>query len=568
MMSLPVSVDHARGGRFNVLSLALFVLVGGALGVAAAYQVMTGSLIAALCLVPYLGLLCAVWWLSRGNVLILVLAAYLIAPSPADNLLPQVFIYASTDYALRARDLLFLADLVLIGALLLIRPPLPESRLGRLWLGALALLAGYPVIVGLVAGAGQSVPAVFQGAVMPLRGIGVVILVAWWAKAKGWDAAVRDLARTAVICSVLIAIVEVVLVVMAQGEPNYSLFNYPLVTDGRPAVPGWGNNILANLFCTCIAIIAFIGHRLGWKLHWRVLSAVLLLVGLEYTKIRIAMIIAVLVIETPVILAVVRKLWPRRGAVVAVVTGGVLGVVLALATVTLLFMMNPRFNTLVPGFIEQHITSAESGAGPTELPAGGADDDGAASISTRVALLNAAMHVWRINPVVGAGWNGWGWAKSDSDLGEYQQVVGVDPHNGFTWLLADAGVLGLLLLYLLPVILTFRRWDLWWLLAVPSVATALEMVNPNLRNGHFAVLVWAFLALAFAATPPAHRYTFTQWIRDAWNWLRGREVQRVGATVQSKTDAVAEPDRQPETERDVPARSSGASVIDSGASVR
>ena len=123
VMSLPASLDSARGGRSRLIALALLVLVGAGLGFAAAYQVMNGSLIAALCLIPYLGVLCATWWLSRGNVLITVLVAYLVAPSPADNLLPQVLIFASTDFSLRPRDLLFLADLVLLAALLLIRPP-------------------------------------------------------------------------------------------------------------------------------------------------------------------------------------------------------------------------------------------------------------------------------------------------------------------------------------------------------------------------------------------------------------------------------------------------------------
>jgi hypothetical protein len=30
------------------------------------------------------------------------------------------------------------------------------------------------------------------------------------------------------------------------------------------------------------------------------------------------------------------------------------------------------------------------------------------------------------------------------------------------------------------------------------------------------------LALAFAATPPARRYTVKNWVLDAWDWIRGR----------------------------------------------
>jgi hypothetical protein len=547
-MSLPASLDSARGGRSRLIALALLVLVGAGLGFAAAYQVMNGSLIAALCLIPYLGVLCATWWLSRGNVLITVLVAYLVAPSPADNLLPQVLIFASTDFSLRPRDLLFLADLVLLAALLLIRPPLPASRLARIWLGGLLVLAAYPVVVGLLIGVGQSVPAVIQGAMMPLRGVAMVVLVAWWARTRGWDAAVRDLARTLVLAGALIAAAELAIVILAGGEANFSLAGYPLVTDSRPAVPGWGNNILANLFCTCLATITFVGHRLGWRLVWRVLLSILLLLGLAYTEVRIAMVVALILIETPVVLAVIRKLWPKRGAIVALLAGGVTGTVLGLTSVTLLYKLNPRFATLVPGFIEKYVASSGDGGVPIIIDNETGTDLGAASISTRGALIRAALGVWERNPIFGTGWNGWGWAKDEPSLGDFQQMIAVDPHNGFTWLLADAGVLGLLLLYTVPVILVWRRWDLWWLLAVPGVATVLEMVNPNLRNGHFAVIVWAFIAIAFAAAPLERRYTIRQWLRDAWNWLRGREVRPAEETSVTTQPAAPAPVAAPDPE--------------------
>jgi hypothetical protein len=540
----PASVDKTQGGRSRFPTLAALVLLSGALGSAAALQVMNGSLVAALCLVPYVAVLCAVWWFTRGNLLVLVLVAYLLAPAPADNLLPQVFIFAGTDYALRPRDLVFLADIVLLVALLLVRPPLPPGRLARAWLVSLLVLAAYPVLVGLFLGVGQSVPALIQGAMMPLRGVGVVLLAAWWARTRGWDAAVRDLGRTVVLCGAAIAVAEVVLLMLAHGELNFSMFGYPLVVDGRPSVPGWGNNILANFLCTCLAVLTFLRHRLGWRLRWVAPLGLLLFVGLAYTEVRIGMVVALVIVETPIVLAVIRKLWPRRGAIVAVLAGAVFGVVLAVATVTVLYAMNPRFNTLTPSFIEKYVGS---GGGAEAAPETSIDpetglDQGGASISTRGALFKAALEVWERNPVIGTGWNGWGWAKS---TGEYAQVVGVDPHNGFTWLLADAGVLGVLLLYLLPVVLALRRWDLWWLLAVPGVATMLEMVNPNLRNGHFAVIVWAFLAIAFVAVPPARRYTLGQWFRDAWDWVRGRETAPAPAVPEAPRLAAVSADRAP-----------------------
>src|SRR5436309_15720413 len=112
-MTSPASAVPDRGRRFSPAALAVLAVLGALLALAAANQVMQGSLIPALCLVPYLGLLCAVWWFTNGNLPVLVMVAYLVAPVPADNLLPQVFIYPQSDLSLRARDLLFLADLVL-----------------------------------------------------------------------------------------------------------------------------------------------------------------------------------------------------------------------------------------------------------------------------------------------------------------------------------------------------------------------------------------------------------------------------------------------------------------------
>jgi hypothetical protein len=522
-MSLPRSAAGLAGGRPRLTTWTAVVAMAGALAIAGGYRVTQGGTVAALLLAPYVALLCLVWWLTRGNLLVLVLVSYLIAPSPADNLLPQVFIFPPGDLALRARDMFFLADLVLLVALVVARPPWPRGRLLRAWLLSLLVLAVYPVAVGLLAGVGQSVPAVLQGATMPLRGIGVIVLVVWWARTRGWDVAVRDCGRTLVLCAAVIVVAELVLKLLAGGQLNYSLFGYPLVVDGRPSVPGWGNNILANLFCVSLAALTFLRKRLAWRTHWVVALSVLLLVGLAYTGARVAMVLALVVVEVPVALHATRWVWARRGPVLAVLTGVVVAGVLGIGSTVALYYLNPRFSTLTPSFVLQYLPNAGGGADSTIVTAVDPEtgvDLGGASISTRSGLIRSALQIWSEHPLLGTGWNGWGWAKQHTD---YPQVVGIDPHNGITWLLVDTGVLGLLLLYLLPVVQAVRRLDLWWLWAVPAVATALEMVNPNLRIGHFAVLVWAFLALGFAAPAPTRRFSLARLPRQAYTWIQGRE---------------------------------------------
>ncbi|MDQ1652130.1 MAG: O-Antigen ligase [Cryptosporangiaceae bacterium] len=543
-MTFPASAVPDRGRRFRPAALAVLGILGALLGAAAAVQVMHGSLIPALCLVPYLGLLCAVWWFTNGNLPVLVMVAYLIAPVPADNLLPQVFIYPQTDLSLRARDLLFLADLVLAGALIAARPPWPRQRLARVWLGCLALLTVYPIVVGLVAGPGQTVAALIQGAMMPLRGIGVIVLVMWWARARGWEGTIRDLGRTLVLCAAAVSAAEVLLVIAAHGQPNFSLGGFPLVVDGRPGLPGWGNNILANFLCTSLAALTFLGARLQWRRRWRVLLGVLLFLGLDYTQVRIAMLLAVAIVEIPLALALVRKLWPRRGPVLAIVGGGIGGAGLLLLTLVSLVLINPRYTTLAP-FLVPYLPKFGSGSAVSSITLGASADEGGDSLSTRSRLLRTAIEVWQHNVVVGNGWNGWGWGKMQVSQNLLQPVA-VDPHNGFTWLLADTGMVGIVLLYLVPMLLCLRRLDLWWLLTIPVVATALEMVNPNLRNGHFAVLVWAFFAIAFTASEPASRYTPRQLAADGLNWIRGKDAPTPPATPSQRTEAPpAEPQVHP-----------------------
>lgn len=491
----------------------LVLIPAGACAFLAARDLVTGDVFASISLVIYVALLGAVGVLTRGNALVLVLVAYLLAPIPADNLLPQVLIFPDTDYALRSRDLFFLADLVTLAALIALRPELPKALLSRAWLAGLALLALYPTVIGVWLGAGQSVSAVAAGAVMPLRGLLVTLFVVAYVRRVGWDAALRDAVRTIVASATLLAFAVTLVTLAAWGKVQYSLGGYPLIVDGRPSLPGWGNNILANFFCVCAALLVLLRRRLGWSLPWIGATATVLVLGLLATQIRMATLLAIAILELPLILAVLRRVWPRRGPVRALASAGLAAVLLGLVTSTVLYMANPRYESLAPApeAIMSHLPQIQPPKGI---------DSGGESVTSRGDMRVAATKVWLHNPVLGQGWNSWGWGKADENP---RFVIAADPHTGFLWNLAETGALGLLLLYLVPAIAAWRNGHLWGLWLAVSCATVLELVNPNLRSGHFSVVFWVLVALGVLADTKSPRYQWRTWLRDSGNWLRGGE---------------------------------------------
>ncbi|MGH3545232.1 MAG: hypothetical protein ACRDPW_04840, partial [Mycobacteriales bacterium] len=354
-----------------VLSVAVAaVLTAGAFSLPVTAALVRGELGVALALVPYLVLLVALWWASGGSLPVVVLAAYLIGPAPADNLLPQVLIFPTDDFAVRARDLFFLADLVLVVALVAlaissrgvaVQAPI-DPRWARWWCGCLALLAAYPVVVGVWFGAGQSVPAVAQGATMPLRAAAIAGLVMLWARRHGWDSTLRDVARTVVGCGLVLALVAVAAALLARifapDQTDISVLGYPLIADRRPALPGWGNNILSNYLCVCVATLVLLRHRMNWKFGAVIGAVAVLLLGLVFTEVRVAMLLSLLIVAVPVLAAVLRRCWPRRGAVVAVAVTTLTAVLLATAAAIALPILNPRFETLTPGVLAEQLPKA------------------------------------------------------------------------------------------------------------------------------------------------------------------------------------------------------------------
>ncbi|NUS72302.1 MAG: O-antigen ligase family protein [Corynebacteriales bacterium] len=486
-------------------------------GVGAALQIQDTEYVVPLAFVGFIAFVLASWWLSKGNVLVVVMLAYLLAPAPADNILPQVTIFPDSDYAVRSRDLLLLADLILIAALIYLRPGRPSRLLGY-WMAALGLLACYPIVVGAFFGAGQSLEASFQGATMPLRAIGILWLTSAVVRRNGWDTTLRDGTRAAVAAGAVLAGGTVLAAIAARGALQFSVASYPLIVDGRPALPGWGNNILANYFCLAIALLIFARRLIDISIRWTVALVVILLIGISFTEVRIAMIVALLIAEIPIVLLLIRRLWPTQRAVKAVGAGALAAMVLGLVTVTALPVINPRFQTLTPGFISAQLPESRGGEEPERAssdPETG-KDLGGESAGTRRTLAFAALEISQDNPILGTGWNGWGWDKSDANK---ELVVGIDPHNGFLWLQVDAGALGLILLYAIPLLAMRHRGYLWWLWAILATATALEAVNPNLRNARFAVVVWFLAALALLASEKP--YPLRARISDSLAWLRG-----------------------------------------------
>ncbi|MGH3803244.1 MAG: hypothetical protein ACRDTD_24555, partial [Pseudonocardiaceae bacterium] len=317
----PEPTESPSSPRTGVRLAALIAVLGGlGIGVLAAKALVHGDVGVVAAVLPYLALLLGVGIFTRGNLPVLALTTYLIGPAPADNLLPQVLIFPSSDFAVRPRDMLFLADIVLLGALAVLVwqergrstvSAAPGDAWLRWWCAGLLLLALYPVVVGVWFGADQSVAAVLQGATMPLRGAAIAGLVTLWVRRHGWEATLRDIARTMVIAGLVLAVAAVGALlaakVAAPDQTQFSVLGYPLVVDRRPALPGWGNNILSNYLCVCVAVLMLLRRVVNWKPRIVAPAVVVLLLGLMYTEVRIAMLLSLLIVGGAIVAGVLRR---------------------------------------------------------------------------------------------------------------------------------------------------------------------------------------------------------------------------------------------------------------------
>src|SRR5690606_1586208 len=94
---------------------------------------------------------------------------------------------------------------------------------------------------------------------------------------------------------------------------------------------------------------------------------------------------------------------------------------------------------------------------------------------------------------------GWGqWNRLKGEYGVEFRVL-LDPHNGYLWALAEGGILGMVVIYLvlLAVLASLRP-------SMPAfavlLALVLELSNANLQKPLFAVLVGVLMALAWHAS--------------------------------------------------------------------
>jgi hypothetical protein len=405
----PVARDEAPPAPRTVH----IVVLGIVLGALVAWQLRNGNTGTVAFVGMYVAVLGAAYWLSRGNSFAVLLVAYLVAPPPADHVLPQVALFPDGDLGSNRTTAFIGADIVLL-LMVLARPPrIPRSTRLRTYLILLAATAVLFTLLGLRSH-DPRLAAVLAGAAVPVRGLLIAAVTAGRIEFFGWRETVRDWGRAVVVAMTLLGAVGLVLAVAYVGVGDARLFGRSVVVDKVVQVPGWGSPVYAAGMLVGLAALVVLRQRIGFK--------------------------------------------PATQAVCGLVmVGGMLAT--------------------------QSLQALVFGAGLANQY----------TFATRDSLTSAAFKLFGRSPLYGTGWGGWGWHKEDVNGA---LSVALDPHSGVLWILVEAGLLGLVAFYAVPVSGLFvgrpRRWPV---AAVFAVALGGEVFSSAVRNPHFSMLFFSLAAL-------------------------------------------------------------------------
>lgn len=429
--------------------------------------------------------------LTRGSLLVTVVALYLLGPNPANDLLVEVSLTDVQNGFTGRSNVLVLTDLLVLLIILARSGVRPEA--GHRWLPALAAVAALPTAAYLWEPQ-QPATAYLGQAMVFVRGGLLLVLVGQEVRLAGWWRTARSVVTGLVTGTTGLSVLAVVVWLLVGPNSTVSLPGmstaFVVSYDSRVALPGWGNNILGNVVTLGAVALVFsaypFGRRLAWC-RWPAMAVHLLAILAIGMRTSIVLLVAVSALHWAVPAL-------RRRYSATVLVGGLLAGVVVLAgaapvLVRLLVEINPRYGAANLGRSYDLLTGALTPGNPSE-----------GSLYTRGVLYRGALSMFRDSPLVGQGWGAWGFVKNDFGVGI---AAPLDQHNGWLWALSEGGLVGILV-YLVPLALAVRYWSRLGVIGpLTVVVLVLELANPNVSKPLFSAVWWVLAALVLCrATCP------------------------------------------------------------------
>lgn len=448
-------------------------------------------------------------WRRGANPLALALGFYLVSLYTADRILPRVVVDGwpnfDATHSPALRPFLIFPDLLLVVVLAVwLRG---TSRRALVISGLLLTCTVAALVVSLL---NQSIPAsaALFWATAPLRGIGIVLLIDAGGRRLGWPETSRTVVRVLAAAAGFLAL-QLLAVAGAEWVASLAKTSLASVWSGfawtRPNVPGWNNNIAASAVAFGAAVAVLLPEDLVVSRRWRYALVAVCAAALLVAEYRTAIIVMAAAIGARLAILAHRPISNAIHRALAWASAGAVGVVAATLLLMLASLAVPRLGDLNPLNYAIRVVSpgSSSSAGASASPFPGTsepdsvgDAGGDTSTASRAEITRAALRVWARQPLVGDGLGAWEFTRPTTP--SFLQKA-ITPHNGYAWVLADLGLLGLAAFYVVPTVAVVVRRRPLPVLIVLALVLLLEVSIVGVAHSRYAVAYWAFIALAALA---------------------------------------------------------------------
>lgn len=444
-------------------------------------------------------LVIVLWRLSNRSVVFFVLGFYLLSLYTADRILPRLLVDAWANFdAARSpalRPILIFPDLVLIAALARYLRAISGTAI---WL---VLALGSSTVIGLLVGlANPAIPAsaALFWATVPLRGVGIVLLLDIGIMKMGWTRTGLDVTRVLAAGAGFLAI-QILAVMGAKFLAERAGVDLATIWSGfdwiRPNLPGWNNNIAASMIGLGAATVLLLPdlHRLPTRLAF--LLVAVSAIALLFAEYRTAIIVTIVACGVRVAIWTFNRSNRRYGRPAAFVSAAA---AMAVSSALLLFAaaaIVPRLADLNPlAYVArvagQPTPTDGSGEGDATSPG---SEEGDTSTATRAQITHATLTVWLRQPLLGPGLGAWEFTRPT--IPTFLQKA-ITPHDGFSWVLADLGLVGFAAFYLLPALLIISARPPLTILVWLALLAVLEVAIVGVAHSRYGVAYWSAIAFA------------------------------------------------------------------------